>query len=98
MPLRVKNATAYVGSTALSTEGFFAICQTPSEAIVRNQTAVTGPKKRPIFAVPYFWTANNAMITTIVIGTTYDATRVVATLSPSIALSTEIAGVIMPSP
>ena len=44
------------------------------------------------------WMRNRPTRMTIVIGTTYGVKTGVATSSPSTALSTEIAGVIMPSP
>ena len=63
-----------------------------------NHRAITGPKARPIRAVPSGWTANRS--------DQYDdrsrqhigLKAGVAMLSPSSAESTEIAGVIVPSP
>ena len=59
---------------------------------------VIGPNKPPTRAVPRRWTRNSAARITTVIGMTYGANTGVATFSPSTALNTEIAGVIMPSP
>src|SRR5437867_3193301 len=63
-----------------------------------DHTSVTGPKSAPSRAVPRRWTRNSAARITTVAGTTYSTSRGVATLSPSIALRTEMAGVMTPSP
>ena len=57
-----------------------------------------GPKKAATLAVPRDWTANSAIRITTVIGTTKSSNAGVATFRPSIAESTEIAGVMMASP
>ena len=59
---------------------------------------MTGPKIAPIASVPRRWIANSPMSIAMVSGTTNGEKAGVAIESPSIALSTEIAGVIMPSP
>ena len=66
--------------------------------MVTNQTSITGPNRKPMRSVPRDWIKNRPTRMTMVIGTTYGSNRCVATLSPSTALSTEMAGVIMPSP
>ncbi len=63
-----------------------------------NQHSVNGPNTVPMPPVPRFCTANSASRITQVIGTTNGEKAVVATSSPSTADSTEIAGVITPSP
>ncbi len=63
-----------------------------------NQSTVTGPKTAPMPPVPRFCTANSATRMTQVIGTTNGEKALVATSSPSTAESTEIAGVMTPSP
>ena len=63
-----------------------------------NHTIITGPKKAPTRAVPNFCTMNSPISTITVSGTTNGPNTGVATSRPSTALSTEIAGVIMPSP
>ena len=63
-----------------------------------NQPSITGPKIRPMKPVPRFCIANSATRMTTVIGTTAGASDGASTLRPSIALSTEIAGVMAPSP
>lgn len=70
----------------------------PSTARVPNQSRVTGPNARPTRAVPNRWEAKSTTRMAMVIGSTKGAKIGVATSSPSIALSTEIAGVIAPSP
>jgi hypothetical protein len=65
---------------------------------VANQSSITGPNTAPMLAVPRLWTANRPIRIATVIGTTYGRNIGVATSSPSTALSTEIAGVIMLSP
>ncbi len=57
-----------------------------------------GLNTRAIFAVPRFCTENRAMRIAIVIGRTQASNADVATSNPSTALSTEIAGVMSPSP
>ena len=71
---------------------------TPRIAIVRNHTTMIGPKTAPTLLVPRLCTMNSPIRITTVIGTMYGSKTCVATLNPSTALSTEIAGVIMPSP
>ena len=66
--------------------------------MVANHTIITGPKRRPTRSVPCRWMANTPTSVTTVSGTTYGVNTEVTTLSPSIALSTVMAGVIMPSP
>ena len=52
----------------------------------------------PTPAVPWLWNQNSTTRITIVIGTTYGSSTGVATPRPSTAPSTEMAGVMMPSP
>ena len=59
---------------------------------------VTGPNSAPIDPVPRCCSANRPMSTAIVSGTTKWLSAGVAMEMPSMALSTEIAGVIIPSP
>ncbi len=63
-----------------------------------NQTPITGPKSRPTRPVPNRWIANRPTSTTSVIGTTTESRLGDAISSPSTAESTEMAGVIIPSP
>ncbi len=66
--------------------------------MVTNQTTITGPNRKPMRSVPRDWITNRLRRMTMAIGTTYGSNRWVVTLRPSTALSTETAGVIMPSP
>ena len=66
--------------------------------MVANQTSMTGPNVLPMRAVPRLCTENKASRTITAIGMTCGLKTSVAWLRPSSALSTEIAGVMMPSP
>src|SRR5262249_33407251 len=72
--------------------------QAPSAAITMNQQTITGPKNLPIFSVPCCCTRNKQTKIAIQAGTTYLASWGCNTSTPSTALKTEIAGVIMLSP
>ena len=63
-----------------------------------NQISVTGPKKAATLAVPRDCTANSTIRITTVSGTTKSSNAGVATFKPSIAESTDSAGVMMASP
>ena len=64
----------------------------------RNHTSITGPNTRPITATPLRCTMNRPIRITMVSGTTKGVSTGASTFRPSIAESTEIAGVIAPSP
>ena len=68
------------------------------QPMAMNQTAVIGPNSFATLPVPKRCTANSATRITSVIGTMYSSNAGVATLRPSTAESTEIAGVMMASP
>ncbi len=70
----------------------------PSTVSVANQRIITGPKTAPTVAVPKRWKANMPTRITTVMGTIQWVRAGAATSSPSTAPSTEIAGVIIPSP
>ena len=95
---RIRNRAACMGLMAPRTTGWRTIPLTPSNAITTNQTSMTGPNARPIDAVPSLWTMNSASRMASAPGMTNGFSVVVTTLTPSSALSTEIAGVITPSP
>ena len=59
---------------------------------------MTGPNSRPTRWVPHRWTANSTARIAAASGTTASARRGETTSRPSIADSTEIAGVITLSP
>ena len=71
---------------------------TPATARIANHTPMIGPKRRPTAPVPKRWIANSTVRMTSVIGTTSDLSAGAATSRPSTAESTEMAGVIIPSP
>ena len=63
-----------------------------------NQTTMTGPNSRPMLAVPRRWIANNPTRIASVAGKMNCSKAGVMSLRPSMADSTEIAGVMTPSP
>ena len=70
----------------------------PNAPIAVNQMPITGPNSRPTAPVPSRCSRNRPTMIAAVIGTTRSDTDGAATLTPSIADSTEMAGVIMLSP
>ena len=70
----------------------------PSRASTANHTSMTGPKICPITPVPCFCITKTPTRMAMVMGTTAGASHGASTFRPSIALSTEIAGVMAPSP
>ena len=70
----------------------------PSAASTANQPTMTGPNIRPMNWVPCRCIMNSPIRITTVSGTTTGASDGASTFSPSMALSTEIAGVMAPSP
>ena len=70
----------------------------PASAMAMNQTTITGPNAPPTALVPNRCTANSTASTAIVIGTTTSLRLGETTSTPSTADSTEIAGVMTPSP
>ncbi|MOA22045.1 hypothetical protein D3C78_1425740 [compost metagenome] len=90
--------TAWWGLTAARISGWSRICHTPSRARQENHSSVIGPKNLPMPAVPRFCTANRASSTSSVKGRTNWRKCGETTSRPSTADSTEIAGVMTPSP
>ena len=71
----------------------------PATARIVNHTAITGPNSRPTAPVPKRWMRNSTVMIASVIATTNELQRSARRPSrPSTADSTEIAGVIIPSP
>src|SRR5215471_17395609 len=66
--------------------------RTPSTPIAANQMAMTGPNRRPTAPVPRCWSRNKTTMIAAVIGTTRSDSDGAATLTPSIADSTALAG------
>ena len=89
---------AYTGFSASSTCGFSRMPGSPSATSAMNHTSITGPKKRPMPPVPKRCTANSTVMSSSVTGTTTPCSAGAATSRPSTADSTEMAGVITPSP
>src|SRR6185312_2250099 len=92
------NSMPYSGLIASSTWGSSRMCSTPATAIDRNQITMIGPNIAATFAVPRLCAANSTMRITTVSGATYSLNDGLASVSPSTADSTEIAGVITESP
>ena len=63
-----------------------------------NHRTITGPNSDPTAPVPSRWSRNRQTMIATVIGTTRSDSDGAATLTPSIADSTEMAGVIRLSP
>ena len=81
-----------------STSGPCQTFQAPMSAMLTNQSSMTGPKTAPRLAVPRFWIAKSATRMPTVSGTTAGFMAGVTTMSPSMAPSTLMAGVMTPSP
>ena len=92
------NSIACAGLMAAITAGSSMIWPIPRTASVANQTHMTGPKNAPTRAVPLRWITNSVTMMTSASGTMNRCNCGVTISSPSTAPSTEIAGVIMPSP
>ena len=95
---RSAKATAWCGDSAARTSGRCTIWCAPSTASRMNQISVTGPNHLPMPLVPKCWTENRATMTPIAIGMTMGWKAGVATVRPSTALRTEMAGVSRQSP
>ena len=94
----MKKRTACVGTKAPSTAGSRTMCGMPSRISVTNHASVTGPNTFPIPAVPRLCMRNSAARIPIVSGMMNGLNAGVTTSCPSTALSTDTAGVIIPSP
>ena len=70
----------------------------PRTPIVANQTSITGPNSLPMLPVPRRCAAKSAISTSTDSHTTALLNSAFASSSPSIALNTDTAGVIVPSP
>ncbi|MCY1188031.1 hypothetical protein D9M73_290810 [compost metagenome] len=94
----MKKFTAQAGLVAFNTSGCCQMPYRPSAPRTRNQITMTGPNSLPMRAVPCFWMRNRPTSTISASGTTQCSIPSKAISRPSIAESTEIAGVIMLSP
>ncbi len=93
-----RNAIAYIGLTAARICGAFIRFIRPSAASAANQTSITGPNSLPTTDVPLRWIRNSAAKITSVIGNTNGDSDGAAISRPSMAESTEMAGVMTASP
>ena len=87
-----------MGDSARRMSGLLTMPLMPQAAITPNHSSMTGPNSRPTARVPSRWMTNSPTRMTPVIGSTMSPTDGAATCTPSIAESTEMAGVIMLSP
>ena len=78
--------------------GAWTMPRTPRTTSTRNHTTITGPNSLPIFSVPRLCMAKSPIRMTSVSGRMNGCSVEVSTPRPSTALSTDIAGVSMPSP
>ncbi len=97
-PCWATKPSACRGSRAAITVGSCATCTAPNEASVANQRSITGPKTRPTRVVPPRWMVNSSTSAATVRGTTNGPKAGAATVRPSMAETTEMAGVTIPSP
>src|SRR5690242_11765 len=98
VPWVMKNCTAYQGLSAYSTPGAWMMFHTPITPRLRNHSTMIGPNTAPTLAVPWRCIQNRPSSTATVSGTTQCDSAGAATSRPSTADSTEIDGVITPSP
>ena len=90
--------TAQVGDKPWRTDGSFSTSLRPSRPIAANQTRMIGPNNHPIVPDPNRWSTNSPIRIATDSGTTRWARAGVATCTPWTEPSTEIAGVMIPSP
>ena len=94
----IRKRAAAAGLTAVRMAGARQMLTNPRAPMTTNQTTIIGPNSLPMLPVPYCWITNNPIRTAIVAGTMKCSNPGAASLSPSMADSTEIAGVMKPSP
>ncbi|MEY5060002.1 MAG: hypothetical protein RJA51_1749 [Actinomycetota bacterium] len=94
----MKYRPAWYGFTVWMISGWFTMCESPSSAIVANHTSITGPNTLPTAPVPRFCTMKRPVMMAMAMGTTHDSNDDETFSRPSTAESTEIAGVMTPSP
>ena len=92
------NRAAQLGDRPWNTAGSLTTSLRPSAAITMNQITSTGPNSQPIVPDPNLWSTNSAIKIATDSGTTRCARAGVATCTPWTDPSTEMAGVMMPSP
>ena len=93
-----KKRKAWMGFTEARMSGRSMMATTPSAAMTENQAIMSGPKTLPMRSVPCFCMRNRMIRIRQVPGRMNGPAWSVATSRPSMAESTEMAGVMMPSP
>ena len=78
--------------------GWASTWRRPSTASVANHTIITGPNTLPTAPVPLLCTRNSTTRMTMAMGTIQLSNPGETRVSPSTAASTEMAGVMAPSP
>jgi hypothetical protein len=86
------------GLSALRISGAAQMLMTPSKPITTNQLTMIGPNRRPILAVPRRCIMNSPIRIASVSGKMKSSNAGATSLRPSMAESTEMAGVMTPSP
>ena len=92
------NRAASPGLTALRMAGAATMLTAPSNPMTRNHTTMTGPNRRPMVAVPRRCTMKSPIRIASVSGTMKSSKAGATSFRPSMAESTEMAGVMTPSP
>ena len=87
-----------MGLTDAMMPGSSMIFDRPRSASVANHATMIGPNTLPTVPVPRFCTINNPSKITMAIGITQELNAGETSSSPSTALNTEMAGVMIPSP
>jgi hypothetical protein len=95
---RNPNSIAYTGFSATNICGDFATETSPISPSSRNQSTMIGPNSRPTTCVPCFWIKNRAISTISARGSTHFCSAGAMISMPSMAESTEMAGVMTASP
>src|SRR5215471_117032 len=90
------NCAAAPGLSALRISGAAQILMAPSQPMTTNQPIMTGPNRRPMLAVPRCCIANSPTRIASVSGRMNLSSSGVTSLRPSMAESTEMAGVMTP--
>ena len=90
--------SAHMGFKASRMLGICTMRQAPSRPMATNHTSMMGPNSLPTAPVPRDWIMKSAASTTTDKGTIKWSSVCETTPTPSMAESTEIAGVIMLSP
>ena len=93
-----RKRAAWTGLTACRMAGAKKMLAAPNTPMTTNQATMTGPNSRPMLSVPRCWITNSPIRITSVTGTMNFSNPGATSFNPSIADSTDIAGVMTPSP